>query len=402
MIIHGDAAFMILSTALVSIMILGLSFFYGSIAGRKNSLTMIFDTFISIDVVTILWIFGGFGLTFGDDIAGIIGNPAQYFGFSGTNSVINIQYNTNIPLLLFFMYQLMFAITAAAIMTGAYGDKLTISGWIRILILWMIMIYFPVAHWIWGGGFLSKMGFVDYAGGTVIHITSGFGCLGGVYFLGWKFGKEHKDSFNLSFSAVGAALLFLGSFGFISGGSLASADTAAIVFANTSSAISSSMITWTILHYINHKSFSFSQLIMSALSGFIAISPCSGYIRPLSSVFVGVLGSVICFLAVKFERNKFDGSFCVFSIHGIGGFAGTLLAGLFADSTVNGVNGDLGQFLIQLFGSSIVAVYSAVVTYLIFVAADKMKSIRISPEMQKSGLDKSFFTECFNDYKRNR
>lgn len=386
MIIHGDVAFMLLSTVLVSVMMLGLSFFYGSFADRKSSLTIIFDTFVSIGVVTMLWIFGGFGLSFGDDIAGIIGNPAQYFGFSGTNSIINIQSNTNIPLLLFFMYQLMFAINAAAIMTGAYGDKVTISGWIRILILWTILIYFPVVHWIWGGGFLSKMGFIDYAGGTIIHITSGFGCLGGMYFLGWIFKKENKleGSLNLIFSLVGAVLIFIGSFGFIAGGSLASADIAAIVFVNTSSAISSSMITWTILHYINNKSFSFSELITSALSGFIAVSPCSGYIKPLNSVLVGIFGSLICFFAVKLECNKFYDSFRVFSIHGIGGFVGTVLAGIFADSSVNGVNGDLGQFLIQLFGSSVIALYSAVVTYLIFVYTDKIKSIRISPEMQKT------------------
>ena len=396
MVIHGDVAFMIISTVLVLIMIPGLAFFYGGLVERKNSLTMMFQTFISFGIVTILWIFGGFGLTFGNDIAGIIGNPAQYFGFSGMNNIINAEYSSNIPFLLFFMYQLMFAIITAPLMTGAYANRLTVFGWIKILILWMILIYFPVAHWVWGGGFLSKMGFVDFAGGTVIHITSGFGCLGGVYFLGERAEKNHEP-FHIGFVALGASLLLFGWFGFNAGGTLAAAETAAIVFTNTGVAAASGMVTWLIIHYLEHKSFSFLEIIIGAVAGLATVTPCSGYIRPISALIVGILAAIICFYAVEFERKKWDDALDVWGVHGVGGFVGTLFVGIFANSVINGVNAGAGQFLVQLFGAVLVAVYSIIVTYLIFVIIDKTGSIKISPEIQKSGLDREFFKESLSD-----
>ena len=204
MIIHGDVAFMILATTLVLIMTPGLAFFYGGLVERKNALTIMFQVFISIGIVGLLWIFGGFSLVFGDDIAGIIGNPLEFFALRNVVFTVDLRYSETIPFILFFMYQMMFAIITAPLMTGAYANRLTVSGWIKILIVWMILIYFPVAHWVWGGGFLSKLGFVDFAGGAVIHITSGFGCLGGIYVLGERKVKNEKGPFNLGLVAIGA------------------------------------------------------------------------------------------------------------------------------------------------------------------------------------------------------
>ena len=399
MIIHGDAAFMIISTVLVFIMIPGLAFFYAGLVERKNSLTMMFQTFICIGIVTILWIFGGFGLTFGNDIGGVIGNPLQYFGFSGMSYMINLDYSPNLPFLLFFMYQLMFAIITPALMTGAYANRLTVGGWIKIVVLWMILIYFPVAHWVWGGGFLANMGFVDYAGGTVIHITSGFGCLAGVYFLGERAERGVHEPFHLGFVALGASLLLFGWFGFNAGGSHAAAETAAIVFTNTGVASASGMITWAALHYIEHKSFSFLEIIVGAVAGLATVTPCSGYIRPITAVLVGMLASIVCFYAVKYERKKWDDALDVWGVHGVGGFIGTLFVGLFANSIINGTNAGIGQFFVQLFGSVLVAVYSIIVTYIIFVIVNKTNSIKVSPEIQKSGLDREFFKESFSDVK---
>ncbi|MDO5517119.1 MAG: ammonium transporter, partial [Clostridium sp.] len=325
MINHGDVAFMIVSTVLVLIMIPGLAFFYGGLVERQNSLTMMFQSFISIGVVTILWIFGGFGMVFGTDIGGIIGNPLDYFGFRGMDYLINTAYSSNLPFLLFFMYQLMFAIITAPLMTGAFANRLTISGWIKILVLWMIFIYFPVAHWIWGNGFLANMGFVDYAGGTVIHITAGFGCLGGVFFLGDRAVKNNGGPFHLGFVALGAGLLLFGWFGFNAGGSLAAAQTAVIVFTNTGVAAASGMITWTILHYIEHNQFSFLEIIIGLVAGLATVTPCAGYIKPLSALLVGAIGAIICFFAVIFERKRWDDTLDVWGCHGVGGFIGTLL-----------------------------------------------------------------------------
>ena len=397
MIIHGDVAFMIISTVLVLIMTPGLALFYGGLVEKRNSLTIMFQCFISIGVVTIMWIFGGFGMVFGTDIGGIIGNPMDYFAFIGMDYLVNTNYSSNIPFLLFFMYQLMFAIITAPLMTGAFANRLTIGGWIKILVLWMLLIYFPVAHWVWGGGFLADWGFVDYAGGAVIHITAGFGCLGAIYFLGERAVKNTKGPFNLGLVTIGAGLLLFGWFGFNAGGSLAAADTAAIVFTNTGVAGAFGMITWSILHYIEHKRFSFLEMIVGAVAGLATITPAAGYITPYSSIFVGILGALVCFFCVILERKLFDDALDVWGTHGMGGFLGTLLIGVFANISINGVQAGFSQFLIQAGGAILIAVYSIVVTYLICFVVDKTKSIKVSPEVQKSGLDKEFFGERIID-----
>ena len=399
MIIHGDVAFMIVSTVLVLIMVPGLAFFYGGLVPRKHSLTMMFQSFISIGIVTIMWIFGGFSLTFGKDIGGVIGDITQYFGFVGMDYLINPSYSSNIPFLLFFMYQLMFAIITAPLMTGAFANRLTVSGWIKILIAWMILIYFPVAHWVWGNGFLAKMGFVDYAGGTVIHITAGFGCLGGVVFLGERAERQNSEPFHLGFVALGAALLLFGWFGFNAGGSLAAADTAAIVFTNTGVAAASGMIVWLLLHYSFHKSFSFLEIIIGLVAGLATVTPAAGYIEPIAATLVGALGALVCYFCVMLERKYIDDALDVWGCHGVGGFLGTLLVGVLANSSINGVSASIRQFLIQLFGAVLVAIYSIIVTYVIFYLVDKTGSIKVSAEIQKSGLDKEFFNESFSDYK---
>lgn len=395
MIIHGDVAFIILATTLVLIMTPGLAFFYGGLVERKNALTIMFQVFISIGIVTLLWVFGGFSLVFGDDIAGVIGNPLQYLAFKDITYMVNINYSNNIPFLMFFMYQLMFAIITAPLMTGAFANRLTISGWIKILILWMIIIYFPVAHWVWGGGFLSKLGFVDFAGGAVIHITSGFGCLGGVYVLGERKYKNEHGPFNLGLVAIGAGLLLFGWFGFNAGGTLAAAETAAIVFTNTGIAGATAMVVWAILYAMHSKKASFLEIIIGAVAGLATITPASGYVGPLSSVLIGAIAAVVCFFCVEFERKKWDDALDVWGVHGMGGLIGTLLVGILADPRVNGVSAGLNQFLIQLLGCGIIVVYSVLMTFIIFKVVDASKSIKVSEEIQLKGLDQEFFKENY-------
>jgi len=395
MIIHGDVAFMILATILVLIMTPGLAFFYGGLVERKNTLTIMFQVFIAIGIVSLLWIFGGFSLVFGDDIGGIIGNPMQFFAFNDVTFTVDLRYSETIPFVLFFMYQMMFAIITAPLMTGAFANRLTISGWIKILILWMILIYFPVAHWVWGGGFLSKLGFVDFAGGAVIHVTSGFGCLGGIYVLGERKVKNEKGPFNLGLVAIGAGLLLFGWFGFNAGGTIAAADIAAIVFTNTGVAAASGMVMWLILHAIHAKRASFLELIIGTIAGLATVTPASGYIRPLSALIIGAFGAIVCYYCVEFERNMWDDALDVWGVHGMGGLLGVLLIGVFADPRVNSVNAGLHQFLIQALGALIICVYSIVVTFLIFKLVDKTKSIKVSEEVQGKGLDQEFFKESY-------
>lgn len=395
MIIHGDVAFMILSTTLVLIMTPGLAFFYGGLVERKNALTIMFQVFIAIGVVSLLWIFGGFSLVFGDDIAGIIGNPFQFFGFRNMVFTIDLRYSETIPFILFFMYQMKFAIITAPLMTGAFANRLTISGWIKILIIWMILIYFPVAHWVWGGGFLSKLGFVDFAGGAVIHITSGFGCLGGIYVLGERKIKNEKGPFNLGLVAIGAGLLLFGWYGFNSGGTIVAADITTIVFANTGVASASGMIVWLILHAMHAKRASFLEAIIGAIAGLATVTPASGYVTPMSALIIGALGALVCFFCVEFERKKWDDALDVWGVHGMGGFLGILLIGVFADPRVNGISAGIHQFLIQTLGAVIIGVYSILVTYLIFKIVDMTKSIKVSEEIQRTGLDHEFFRESY-------
>lgn len=396
MIIHGDVAFMVLSTTLVLIMTPGLAFFYGGLVERKNALTIMFQVFIAIGIVSLLWIFGGFSLVFGDDIIGIIGNPLQFFAFKDITYTIDLKYSETIPFILFFMYQMMFAIITAPLMTGAFANRLTIGGWIKILIIWMILIYFPVAHWVWGGGFLSKLGFVDFAGGAVIHITSGFGCLGGIYVLGERKVKNEKGPFNLGLLALGGGLLLFGWFGFNAGGTLAAANVAAIVFANTGIAAAAGMIVWLILYSMhNNKRASFLEMIVGAVAGLATITPASGYVTPLSAVIIGALGGLVCFFCVEYERKKWDDALDVWGVHGMGGLLGTLLIGVFANPKVNNISAGINQFLIQALGALIIGVYSIVVTFLIFKVVDKIKPIRVNEEIQRKGLDQEFFQESY-------
>ena len=401
MIIHGDVAFMIVSTVLVLFMTPGLAFFYGGLVERKNSLTMMFQTFICIGVVTVLWILGGFSLVFGTDIGGVIGNPLDFFALQNVTFTPNIEYSDTIPFILFFMYQLMFAIITAPLMTGAFANRLTVGGWIRIVILWMILIYFPVAHWVWGGGFLAKLGFLDYAGGTVIHITSGFGCLGGLYYIGPRAVKNEEGPFHLGLVVIGASILLFGWFGFNAGGSLAAAEIAAIVFANTAIAAASGMVTWCILYYIEKKRFSFFEMIVGMVAGLATVTPAAGYVGPVAAFLIGIIAGVICFFCVLFEHKwkRLDDALDVWGVHGMGGFIGSLCIGLLSNPVINGVYLGLRQFLIQLLGSVLVGIYSIVLTYAIFWICDKTASIKVSPEVQKSGLDYEFFAEHFSDLK---
>lgn len=401
MIIHGDVAFMIVSTVLVLFMTPGLAFFYGGLVERKNSLTMMFQTFICIGIVTVLWILGGFSLVFGSDIGGVIGNPLDFFALQNVTFTPNIEYSDTIPFILFFMYQLMFAIITAPLMTGAFANRLTVGGWIRIVILWMILIYFPVAHWVWGGGFLAKLGFLDYAGGTVIHITSGFGCLGGLYYIGPRAVKNEEGPFHLGLVVIGASILLFGWFGFNAGGSLAAAETAAIVFANTAIAAASGMVTWCILYYIEKKRFSFFEMIVGMVAGLATVTPAAGYVGPVAAFLIGIIAGVICFFCVLFEHKwkRLDDALDVWGVHGMGGFIGSLCIGLLSNPVINGAYLGLRQFLIQLLGSVLVGIYSIVLTYAIFWICDKTASIKVSPEVQKSGLDYEFFEEHFSDLK---
>lgn len=396
-IVHSNETFMVISTLLVFIMTPGLAFFYGGLVEKKNSLTIMLQIFLAIGVVGLLWIFGGFSLVFGKDVHGIIGNPLQYFGFGNITFSVNAQYGSTVPFLLFFMYQLMFAIITLPLMTGAMANRMKIGGWVIFLIVWMILVYFPVAHWVWGGGFLAKMGFVDFAGGAVIHATAGFSGLAAILILGKRKVMSKKGPSNLGLVGIGSALLLFGWFGFNSGGVLQANGLASIAFTNTGVAAITSMIVWTIIVYIEKKRFSFLELFVGAIAGLATITPAAGYVTPNSAIIIGAVAAIFCFCCVKFAKKmKWDDALDVWGTHGMGGFLGTVAVGVFANSLVNGVHAGVHQFLIQLFGVVLISIYAFVVSFIIIKVIDKLFDIRTTEEQQRVGLDKSLLGENYS------
>ncbi len=390
---NGNVAFMVLTTTLVFIMIPALAFFYGGLVPRKSRLTMMIYTFLSIGIVTILWYLVGFSIVFGDDTYGIIGYPTQYMLLNGVDLSINPNYGGSIPFLMFCMYQLMFAIITAPLMTGAIAERITITGWIKVQIMWMLLIYFPVAHWVWGGGFLSQMGFVDYAGGTVIHVTAGFAALVGAAYLGKRAYPASAGNENINLVLIGTALLMMGWFGFNSGGALVGGKVAAIAFANTALASAVAMSVWVGIVYIRTRRFSFIQLATGAIAGLATITPCSGYVTPQYAVLIGAAGAIICYLSlIAIEKMGIDDALGVCGVHGMGGLSGTILLGALASKEIGGVTAGAQQLFIQTIGALIVLTYTAIVTYMIFKIANLTGSILVPPNIQKSGLDSKYIS----------
>ncbi|MBC2852194.1 ammonium transporter [Cetobacterium sp. 8H] len=396
-VVRTDVTFMIISTVLVFFMTPGLAFFYGGLVEKKHSLTLMLQIFISIGVVTLMWIFGGFSLVFGDSIGGIIGNPFQYMNFKDVVFKDSTQYGLTIPFLMFFMYQLMFAIITLPLMTGSIVNRITIGAWIKYLIIWMILVYFPVAHWIWGQGFLAKMGFVDFAGGTVIHVSAAFSGLGALWVLGKRKVITEKGPFNMGLTGIGASILLFGWFGFNAGGTLVGAETAAIVFTNTGVAGATGMVVWAILSYTEKKKFSFLDPLIGAVAGLATITPASGYVLPTSAILIGALAAIVCFYAIKIPRKlQWDDALDVWGVHGVGGFLGTIMIGLLANNVVNGIAAGTHQLWIQTVGVCLVAVYSVIVSYLIMKILDKTSNIRVTKEQIEKGLDESLLNEKYN------
>ncbi len=386
----GNVTFMIITTLLVFIMTPGLAFFYGGLVDKKNSLTMMFYTFISIGVVTLMWFFGGFSMVFGSDLSGVIGNPMEYFMLNNIDYTVSKSHGDNIPFLMFFMYQLMFAIITAPLMTGAFANRLNPFAWIKLLILWMLLIYFPVAHWVWGGGFLSQLGFVDYAGGTVIHTTAGFSSLIAIMILGRRAVTQKKESSNVNLMLVGTTLLLFGWFGFNAGGALAADDVAAIAFTNTGLAASVALVVWVLISYYHKKKLSFVELATGAIAGLATITPASGYVSPQGAVVIGLLAAVGCYFFVEvLKRFNVDDALGVWGVHGMGGFMGTIYIGIFAIKSVNNIEASMEQFFIQLFGVVAVAAYSMLITWAI------MKVVKggVSADIQSKGLDEEYFSK---------
>lgn len=392
----GDTAFLMLCTALVCLMTPGLAFFYAGLVRSKNVLTIMMQNFVSMGVIAVVWIFGGFSLAFGPDVGGVIGSLTYHFGLDGVGMAPGA-YAPTVPFILFFAYQLMFAIITPALITGAFVGRFNFKGYLGFLVLWMLFVYIPVCHWMWGGGFLARLGAVDFAGGIVVHVTAGFSALAAVIFFGRRSdvrpGEEVAPN-NLPLMAIGAGLLWFGWFGFNAGGAYAANGLAAFAFANTTIAGSIAMVVWMTLEWIQNRKPTFVGLLVGAVAGLATITPCAGYVTPGAAIIIGAAGSTVCYYArIVQTRFGFDDALEVWRAHGMGGVTGSILLGMLASVSVDVVSASIKQFSIQVLAVVIVAVYAFVLTRVILCALSKLYCIRTTPEEEVCGLDESLYGE---------
>ncbi len=399
MINHGDTAFMLVCAALVFIMTPGVAFFYGGLVNKKNVLTIMMQSFISMGVVTIIWFIFGFSMAFGPDIGGIIGG-AKYCFLHAVGMAPNPQYSANIPFFSYFSYQEMFAILTPALITGAFADRVNFKSYLVFLVFWSILIYAPLCHWVWGGGFLAKLGVVDFAGGIVVHASAGMAALASVFFVGKRHirSKEDLEPHNVTHVALGTGLLWFGWFGFNAGGALGANGLAATAFVNTDIGASFAMISWLVISWIKDGKPSFVGVMTGALAGLATVTPAAGYIKPWESVIVGLAAGIVCYYAVQFKNSRgWDDALDVWGVHGVGGILGSILTGVFALSSVNGVSGliegDVHQFLVQLGATVFAGAYAFGVTWVILKVVNIFLPVRVTEEEEEEGLDEAIHNE---------
>lgn len=394
---EGSTAIVLISAALVFIMTPGLAFFYGGLVRRKNVLSIMMQSFASMGIVTLIWVFGGFSLAFGKDIGGIIGN-LEYFGLNGVGFAPIL--GQHIPALAFFVFQEMFAVITPALITGAFADRVNFKSYMIFLVLWSILVYIPVAHWIWGGGFLAKLGVVDFAGGVVVHASAGFAALASVFIVGKRklLPEEKVLPHNITYVALGTGLLWFGWFGFNGGSALASNGLAANAFVTTDIAASIAFCTWLFISWIHEGKPSFIGALTGSVAGLATITPAAGYVQPWGALIIGLLAGFICYGAVQFRnRMKWDDALDVWACHGVGGVLGTILTGVFAVAMVNGigglVEGNLHQLVIQTLAAIFVAAYSFGITWLVLKIQNVFSPVRVPDEVEVKGLDEGIFGE---------
>ncbi len=398
---NGDIAFMLIATAMVMLMTPGLALFYGGLVRSKNVLATIMHSIICLGVVSVIWVFYGYSLAFAPDIGGFIGS-LQFVGLHGVGLTPG-PYADNIPDLLFCAFQLMFAIITPALISGAIAERMKFSAYLLFIILWCSIVYFPVCHWVWGGGWLGKMGALDFAGGTVIHINSGVAALVAAIMLGRRrgWGKESFHPHNLPMTILGAGLLWFGWFGFNAGSALSAGKVATLAFFTTQVATGAAVLSWLIAEWLVQGKPTTLGAVSGALAGLVAITPAAGFVGPLSAVIIGLVAGALCYFAVLAKSKLgYDDALDVVGVHGVGGVWGALATGLFASVAVNadGANGlffgNAHQFVVQLVGVVAVIAYSATCTWIILKIVDLLVGgIRVSEENEMQGLDISQHSE---------
>ncbi len=391
----GDTAWMIVATALVMLMTIpGLALFYGGLSKRKDTLNTIAMSFVTFCIVSVLWVIYGYTFAFGTDISGIIGSPAKLLlAGVGVNSIADAA--KTIPEYIFIVYQLTFAAITVALASGAYIERMKFSAWLIFSMLWMTFAYLPVAHWVWGGGFLAKLGALDFAGGTVVHINAGIAALVGALILG----KRREMTLipnNLTLVVTGAGLLWFGWFGFNAGSALAANGLAGAAFINTNTATAVAAVAWMFTEWMHSKKPTVLGLASGAVAGLVAITPAAGFVNITGALIIGIAAGIVSFLSVAVMKPKlgYDDTLDAFGIHGVAGTLGAILTGIFADPSINEAGkgllyGNPGQLWTQIIAAGVTIVYTAVVTAVIFMIIKAFVGLRVDVEEEIEGLDES-------------
>jgi Amt family ammonium transporter len=398
MINSGDTAWVLISSALVMLMTFpGLALFYGGLVRRKNVLATIMQSFFVLCMISIQWILIGYSLSFGPDRGHFIGSLA-WFGLKGVGMAPNPDYAATIPHLLFMAYQMMFAVITPGLITGAFAERMKFSTYVVFTLLWATLVYDPVCHWVWGtGGWLKNMGALDFAGGTVVHVSSGISALVCALVLGKRrgYGREPMPPHNLPLCLIGAALLWFGWFGFNAGSALGANELAVSAFIATNTAAAAAALTWM---FIEWKAIGKPTILggaTGAVAGLVAITPAAGFVTPLSSIIIGMMAGVICYTSVAVIKLKFgyDDSLDAFGVHGVGGTFGAIATGLLAQKIVNPLGNDGLLFgnpallITQATGVIVTAAYAVTVTFVLLKALDATMGLRVEDEEEVIGLD---------------
>lgn len=399
----GHTAWMIVATLLVFMMTIpGIALFYGGLVRQKNMLSLVMQSLAIAGVVSILWVAFGYSLAFG---TGYEGSGFFKYGIGGFDKVmlngigLDTLTATGIPEMLFVMFQCMFALITPALILGAFAERVRFAGFLCFTVLWSILVYMPMAHWVWGGGFLMEMGAVDFAGGTVVHINAGVAALVMALMVGRR--KDYRAGrpitpHNIPFVFLGTALLWLGWFGFNAGSGLAADGLAANAFLVTHIATCMAAVTWAAIDWVVNKKCTTVGACTGAVAGLVAITPAAGSVDLVGALFIGLITSAVCFWMVAVVKPKFgyDDALDAFGVHGVGGIIGSVLTGVFATQFVTGeggvqgaLYGDWNQLWIQIAATVISMVFSAVMTFVLFKVVDKLVGIRVEKRVEEEGLD---------------
>jgi ammonium transporter, Amt family len=392
----ADTAWVLVSAALVMLMTPGLGLFYGGLVREKNVLSTIMHSFFILALISVQWVLWGYTLAFGPTQGGIIGG-LDWLGLNGVGLEPNADYAGTIPHQAFMVYQMMFAIITPALISGAFAERKRFKAFVIFSLLWATLVYAPVAHWVWGvGGWIRNLGALDFAGGTVVHITSGVSALVCALVLGKRlgYGTEPMQPHNATMTVLGTALLWFGWFGFNAGSALGSGGLAVSAFVATNTAAAMAALTWMTASWIRHKQPSVLGAAAGAVAGLVGITPAAGFVTPMAALVIGFLAGAGCFVAVEiFVRGRVDDALDVFGVHGVGGTIGALATGIFATKAINPAGndgllyGNPSQFVTQLIAVVVVAAYSAAITWMLLKVINVVIGVRVSPEEEQRGLD---------------